>query len=79
MTTRRADELLAAIRSLPPQERLRLVEQVIHDVAEAQPSVPASGHGTVIGLFADCPDIIDQVCADAMHAREHDPFRLTDG
>jgi hypothetical protein len=79
MTTRRADELLAAIRSLPAQERLRLVEQVIHDVAEAQPPAAPTRPGNVIGLFADCPDVIDQVCADAMHARENEPFRLTDG
>jgi hypothetical protein len=67
--TNRSQELLAAIRTLPPEDRLRLVEQVIHEVADAQASQTHPEPGTLIGLFGDCPEVMDQVCAAAMLAR----------
>ena len=67
MSAQHAHQLLAAIRQLPRGERLRLVEQVVHDLAEEQaPSPPDS----IIGLFADQPDLIEEVAQEAMQARE---------
>jgi len=63
MTTSRTDELLEAIRALPPQERLRLVERVIHDVAEVR-DFPVSAGASVIGLFSDVPDVVDRICEE---------------
>jgi len=33
------DEIHAAIRQLPPRERLRLVERIVHDVIESFASI----------------------------------------
>jgi hypothetical protein len=68
-------QLLNAIRRLPRGEQLRLVERIVHDLAEEHaPSPPES----IIGLFADQPDLIEAVSEEAMQARERDPFRLPD-
>jgi hypothetical protein len=32
----------------------------------------------VVGLFADEPELLDEVCEQAMLARERDPLRRTD-
>ena len=62
------DELYAAICELPPQERLLLVERIVHDMVESsradvQPS-------SLIGMMADEPGLMDEVSALAMAARE---------
>jgi hypothetical protein len=69
-----ADRILEAILALPPQERLRLVERVIHELAEAERRT-ALKPNSVIGLFADAPDLLDAVVHSAMDARERDPLR----
>ena len=33
---------------------------------------------SVVGLFADEPELVDAVCEQAMRARERDPLRRTD-
>jgi len=71
MSTEPAD-ILEAIRTLPRADRLRLVEQVIHELAEDN---VADGRA-IIGLFADEPDLIEEVCRGAMEARERDPLRV---
>jgi hypothetical protein len=43
-------------------------------IAEPALRVPPS----VVGLFADEPDLLDEVCEQAMWARERDPLRRTD-
>jgi hypothetical protein len=68
------DQLLAVIRSLPVPERLRLVERVVHEVAE-QSAARETGQERVIGLFSDEPALMDEVSHDAMAARERDPLR----
>lgn len=74
----RAD-LLASIRSLPRKEQLRLVEQVVHDLAndDAPPESPAPE--SIVGLFADEPALVEAVTEAAMTARERDPLRTRDG
>ncbi len=68
-------DILEAIRALPRGERLRLVEQVIHELAEDK----AADGRSLIGLFADEPDLIDEVCRGAMEARERDRLRVGGG
>lgn len=76
MTTEHAQQLLNAIRRLPRGERLRLVERVVHELAEEH---EASSPNAVIGLFGDQPEFIEAVSEEAMQARERDPLRLTRG
>ena len=64
--------ILEAIRALPREDRLRIVERVIHELAEERPHDGRS----VIGLFSDEAELIDEVCRDAMAARERDPLRI---
>jgi hypothetical protein len=68
------DQLYEAIRALPVAERLRLVERVVHDVAVC--ASPANdGPRDLLGMFADAPDLIDQVCAEALAERRSRPWR----
>lgn len=71
-----AEEILEQVRALSPGERSKLVELVVHVLAE-QP--PRSTSSSVIGLFADEPELIETVCEEAMQARERDPLRLARG
>ncbi len=72
------EQILQAIRSLPIQERLRLVERLVHDLADASAAEPAPGPAvqepSLVGLFADEPELIDDVCRMAMEARRRDPL-----
>ena len=73
-----AEQIFQAIQSLPVQERLRLVERVVHDLADAStaptPS-PAAQAPSLVGLFADEPELVDEVCRMAVEARRRDPLR----
>jgi hypothetical protein len=57
------DQLLQSLRRLPVPERLRLVEQVIHELADAPFAVePAeSAAPSPLGLFADDPAEVDEM------------------
>ena len=72
------DHILTAVRALPLSDRLRLVERVAHEAAEASEEAPLKDEGGLIGLFADEPDLIDQVCAMAMEDRLSRPLRAAD-
>ena len=76
MSTERAQQLLDAIRELPRGERLRIVERVVHELAEED---RGQAPDTIVGLFADQPDLMEEVCEGAMQARETDPLRLAGG
>lgn len=77
---RRIDDILEAIRSLTREERNRLAEQLRRELDEEAPSkAGAIDPGAIIGLFADEPELIDEVCESAMQSRERDPLRLADG
>jgi len=74
-TGKQADDLFGAIRSLPVPERLRLVERVVHDIAESEKLEPNEAM-SVIGSFSDVSDLIEQISEAAMVSRERDPLRL---
>jgi hypothetical protein len=77
---RRLDDILEAIRSLTREERNRLAEQLRRELNEEAPSkAGAIDPGAIIGLFADEPELIDEVCESAMQSRDRDPLRLADG
>jgi len=74
--TMTAEEILEEVRALSPGERSKFVE-LIEQVLGEQPARTTSR--SVIGLFADEPDLIETVCEEAMQARERDPLRLARG
>jgi hypothetical protein len=75
------DELLAAIRRLPSDERRRLIERAVHEADEDTPRLPAVEQSSVrslLGLMADEPDVVDQMCALAYEARNGARMRSFD-
>jgi hypothetical protein len=79
MIPRQADQLFTEIKALAPRERLRLVERVIHDLTDGGEVEAAPGDpGAILGLFADEPELMDEVSEAAMVARERDPLRGRD-
>ena len=76
MSTEHARQLLQAIRQLPRGDQLRLVERIVHELAEEHGSPSPD---VVVGLFADQPDLIEAVSEEAMQARERDPLRVPGG
>ena len=72
-------QILRVIQGLPIRDRLWLVEHIARDLmtmdashAEPHPSEQAP---SVLGLFADEPDLVDEVCSMAMEARKKDVLR----
>jgi hypothetical protein len=65
------EEIYSAVSSLPLTDRLRLVERVVHDAVAASKKVTpiAEGARSMIGLFAESPELIDEVCRLAMEDR----------
>ena len=77
---RRVEDILEAIRALSREERDRLAERLRSELdEEASPRDGAPDSGAVIGLFADDPVLMDEVCEAAMQSRERDPLRQADG
>lgn len=76
MSSGHAHQLLQAIRRLPRGEQLRLVERIVHELAEEQDASPPDA---IVGLFADQPDLIEAVSEEAMQARARDPLRVAGG
>ena len=74
MSNDHAADLLGAIRALPRPERLRLVEQLKQELAE-EAEAPTEG-SSIIGLFSDESELLDDVSRDALAARERDPLRI---
>ena len=75
------DELLAAIRRLPFDERLRLIERAAHDAAEDTPRPPAvqSPAPSLVALMADEPELVDRMCTAVYEARTIARMRTIDG
>jgi hypothetical protein len=74
-------ELLAAIRRLPIDERLRLIEQAAHEAAEDTPEPSRVGDSrapSLLGLMADEPDLVDQMCSIVYQARGTTRMRTVD-
>ncbi len=78
MSAAERDEILRAIRALPPRERLRLVEQVVHDLAAEGGPAGGGESGAVIGMFDGDEGAFDEVVEGALSARERDPLRRPD-
>jgi hypothetical protein len=75
------DDLLAAIRRLPLDERLRLIERAAHEAAEDTPKpaqVSDSRVPSLLGLMADEPDLVDQMCSFVYQARHSSRMRAVD-
>ncbi|WP_437826695.1 hypothetical protein [Sorangium sp. So ce1153] len=57
------DQIFQAIQGLPVQERLRLIERVVHELAggSASGGLPreAGEASSMLGLFADDPEGVD--------------------
>ena len=74
------DELLAAIRRLPLDKRLELIERAGHEAAADTPRPPAVTRGpSLLGLMGDEPDLVDRVCASAYETRQGARMRSIDG
>lgn len=74
-----AQQILEELRALPPAERLRVVEQVVHDVArEVTPAPLAVGHTDAI--WANEPDAEFEVFQSVVQElRAADVWRAGDG
>lgn len=81
MASQSTDELLAAIRRLPLDERRRLIERAVHEAAEDTPKPPpvaASPAPSLLGLMADDPELVDQMCSFVYQARTTASMRTID-
>jgi hypothetical protein len=67
------DQIYEAIRALPVGEQLRLVERVVHEVAAKQ--THATEPNELLGLFADDPELISQIGAEAIAERQSRSWR----
>jgi hypothetical protein len=71
MAAHEIDQLLAAIRGLAPAKRRELLERVAEELPDE-----ALDPFAFIGSFADEPELVDAICEDAMHTREHSQLRV---
>ncbi|MFY9821898.1 MAG: hypothetical protein WAM82_10980 [Thermoanaerobaculia bacterium] len=74
-------QIYEAISSLPLQERLRLVERVVHDAVEPSMDTPEkrTAKGSPLdGLFSDIPDLVEEVCTEAYRERATRRLRTSD-
>lgn len=81
MASPSTDELLAAIRRLPLDERRRLIERAVHDADEDTPKpapVGVSPAPSLLGLMADEPELVDQMCSLVYQARTTARMRTID-
>ena len=68
-----SNELLAAIRSLPFDERVRIIEQATRNIEEDTPRPPVAAVAStrsLVGLFSDEPNLIEEVCKLAYESRD---------
>lgn len=80
MTDSQIDQLVAAVRALPSVERLRVARRVLSSLSAdertrvaqevaALPEEVGEGALAMLGLFADEPEIVDEVCRQAYAER----------
>jgi hypothetical protein len=76
MTDSQIEQLLAAVRALPNAERLRVAQRVVESLSvedqlrltgrvAAFDSAHAAASLSMLGLFADEPELVDEVCCQA--------------
>ena len=75
MTT--AERIYQDLSALPEPERLRLIERAIHDLAATRGS-GAHVARSPVGLWADEPDLVDEIIESIMTEREHTQLRASD-
>jgi hypothetical protein len=67
------EETLARARRLAAARQVT-VEELIKE-ALARLETPAAPDDPVLGMFADVPDLMDEIVEEAMQARERHPLR----
>jgi hypothetical protein len=73
------DELLAAIRQLPLDERRALIDRATRDADQDTPRPsPAAQPVSLLGLMADEPEIVDKMCSLVYDARKTARMRALD-
>jgi hypothetical protein len=89
VTDSQIDQLVAAVRALPAAERLHVAKRVIDALDEndrrlvlkqaESATTPAPDQvPSMLGLFADEPDLVDEVCRIAYAARAAARLRTID-
>lgn len=76
-----SNELLAAIRNLPLDERVRIIEQATREIEEDTPRPPvaaAASPRSLVGLFSDEPTLVDDVCHLAYESRDTARMRTSE-
>lgn len=88
MTDSQIDQLVAAARALSPAERFRVAQRLIevlspedrlrlaHGVGAASPTLTLVP--SLLGLFADEPELVDEVCRQAYVERARIQPRIFD-
>lgn len=68
------NDIYRELLALPEQERLQLVERIIHDLVDAArhrtAARPAAAGKSVIGLWADEPEVVDRMIEGVLQERE---------
>lgn len=71
MAAQNLDELLAAIRQLPLDERRSLIEQAAREADADTPKPPHFAESAaLLGLMMDEPEVVDEMCALVYGARK---------
>ena len=79
MATSTIDELLAAIRQLPMDERRALIDRAARDADQDTPRPPpAAQPASLLGLMADEPEVVDEMCSLVYDARKTARMRALD-
>ena len=79
MAAQNLDELLAAIRQLPLDERRSLIEQAAREADADTPTPPQTAESAaLIGLMMDEPEVVDEMCALVYGARKTARMRILD-
>lgn len=73
------EQIFQEIQRLPSAERRQLITRLMQNGADAQaeqqPPQATEGEPSLLGLFADEPELVDEVCKMAMENRKHDKLR----
>jgi hypothetical protein len=77
------EQIFEAIQRLPVPDRLRLVERVVHELADASATQPqlasTEGQPSLLGLFADEPEAVDEMMRTVMENRRRSRLRDVGG
>jgi hypothetical protein len=71
------EQTLAHARKLAAARHVS-VEELLKEALSHLGARPAADD-PITGMFADEPELLDQIVEEAMQAREREPFRLSDG